>query len=106
MKIKGLKELQKELKQMADRAESLNGQQSVPLGELMTSSFMESHTSYSDFDKWLEGGGFSANSAEEFDAIDENELDKYVASSTKFDSWQDMLGDAAGQWGMNQIMGK
>lgn len=106
MKIKGLKELQKELNQMADRAESLHGQHSIPMNELMTSTFMESHTSFSDFDEWLEAGGFSAQSAEEFDAIDEVELDKYVDSSTTFDSWQDMLGDAAGQWGMNQILGK
>lgn len=105
MKRDGFDEFSQRLNEIADHASEIHGKQSVPLEDLMTDSFIREHTTYSNFDSWFEAGGFSAESTEEFEAIDESVLDQYVASTTKFNDWQDMLHKAAGTWGLNQILG-
>jgi len=39
-------------------------------------------------------GGFLFKTQEQFEALDEHELDAYVLRSTDFKSWQDMLEEA------------
>lgn len=100
------KRLSREMNKAAKRSEKLDGEHSVPLSDLMTRTFMSKHTSHSDFESWMEAGGFSAQNAEEFDAIDATKLDEYVASSTRFSNWEEMLGEATGDWGLDQIFGR
>ncbi|MDX5982240.1 hypothetical protein SIL77_13330 [Exiguobacterium profundum] len=105
MKNDGFDEASQHLNDMANRAKELEGNQSVPLDELMADSFIQEHTDYLNFDSWFQAGGFSAESNEEFNAIDESDLDQYVSTSTSFEDWQDMLRAAAGAWGLNRILG-
>lgn len=72
----------------------------------MNREFMSEHTSHSELESWLEAGGFSAQNAEEFNAIDSRQLDEYVARSTSFKDWEEMYDEAIGNWGFNQIFGR
>lgn len=89
----GIDDLQKELTNLSDKVSSLNDSQ-IPFDDLFTESFMTQHANVSSFDLFLEQGGFTANSQEEFEAIPDDKLDQYVSASTDFKSWDAMLSAA------------
>lgn len=95
MKIKGLDELINDLEQLESNSRKLSETESIPLDDLFSESFMENHTDFNNIHDFFEHGGFIASNQEEFDSIDTEELDKYVSSSTKFESFQEMLNEAA-----------
>ncbi|WP_331463459.1 MULTISPECIES: hypothetical protein [Lachnospiraceae] len=103
MKIKGLDELEKQLKQMEKGAKELDGTHSVPFGELFTPSFMKKYTSFSSMDELLNAGGFKVESQEDFKNIPEDEFDKHIATSTNFSTWKDMLGKASQQYAAKKL---
>ena len=97
-KIDGLDDLQKQLKKMEKGARELSETKQVSFGELFTASFMRKYTPFSSLDDFLTAGGFKAESQEDFEAIPDSELDKYIATTTNFNSWDDMLGEATTQY--------
>ena len=97
-KIDGLDDLQKQLKKMEKGARELSETKQVSFGELFTSSFMRKYTPFSSLDDFLTAGGFKTESQEDFEAIPDSELDKYIATTTNFNSWDDMLGEATTQY--------
>lgn len=102
-KVNGLDELQKQLKQMERAAKKLNGKQEIPFSKLFTPAFMRKYTSFSSFDELMEAGGFHAETSEEFEAIPDAPFDAHVAATTKFSSWEDMLGEATEQYVAKQL---
>ena len=94
-KTTGFDELEKQLKQMEKAAKELEKTKQVSFGELFTTSFMRKYTSFSTLDELFSTGGFKVESQEDFEAIPDDDLDKHIASSTKFNNWEDMLGEAA-----------
>lgn len=94
----GLDDLQRELSNMARRAEELDGTHEVPLNDLLTRSFMRKHSRFSSFDKFLDASPFTVETPEDFEAIPDAEMDAYVSSATDFDSWADMLGEATQEY--------
>lgn len=103
VKVKGLDDLQKDLNRMQQNAKKLNGKQKVSFDKLFTRSFMLKYTRYSSIDALLEAGGFHAGTTEEFDAIPEKELDAHIRKTTKFKSWEEMLGEATDQYVTSQL---
>ena len=99
----GFDDLQQELEQMQQAVEDLGEERSVTFEELFTEVFMEEYTNYSSIDELLEAGGFHAETNEEFDAIPEEELDAHIAKTTNFDSWEEMLSQATGQYISDQL---
>jgi len=97
-KTEGFDELKKKLDDMKKKAEKLNGEHSVPLDELLDSSFMRQHTSYTSFDELLQDGGYSVESQEDFESIPDDEFDRHVQKHTSFNDWQEMREAAAGDW--------
>lgn len=97
-KISGFDDLQKELKQMQRAAKELDGTHKVPFSELFTSGFMRKYTPFDSLDTLLEVGGFQAETSEEFDAIPDEALDKHIAATTKFSSWEEMLDTASEEY--------
>lgn len=89
----GFDELQNELKQLQKKAESLDGK-SVSFYEMFPSSFMKKYTNFQDIDSFFDASGFNANTNEDFDKIPESELDSFVATNSKFSSWEEMLNVA------------
>jgi hypothetical protein len=100
--IKGLKEVQDNLRKMSEKAEKLNGQ-SVPLTDVMTDSFIAKNTSFSNFDELVDASGFKAESQEDFDAIPDVEWDNFIAENTNFSNWQDMINSAGAIYARKQL---
>lgn len=103
MKIKGLKELQKQLKNMERSARELEQTDSVSFDELFVSSFMKNHTQVGTFDDFLLAGGFKVESQADFEAIPDEELDQYVSKTTNFKDWQTMLDTAASEYAVRKL---
>lgn len=96
--LDGLDDLQKQLKKMEKNARELSKTKQVSFGELFTASFMQKYTPFSSIGDFLEAGGFKAESPEDFEAIPDSELNKYIATTTKFKNWDDMLDGATTQY--------
>lgn len=96
VKVTGLAEFSKTLENISKEVEYLSKQKSIPFDDVITKSFITENTPYSDFDEFLKGGGFSINSQDDFDSIDQSEFDSFVSSITKFSGFQEMI-DFAGR---------
>lgn len=94
IKLDGFDELSKQLKQMQKSAEELEEGQSISFVDLFHEGFMNKYTKFLSIDEFFDNSPFEFESNEDFDKIDENELDKYVVENTDFSSWEDMLGTA------------
>lgn len=102
-KVDGFDELENELNQLQKKANELEETNDVPFSELFSASFMKECSSFSSIYELLEAGGFKAESEEEFESIPEYELDKHIAAATKFNSWEDMLGEAVSQYTFKKL---
>ncbi|PKM74781.1 MAG: hypothetical protein CVU92_04725 [Firmicutes bacterium HGW-Firmicutes-17] len=96
VKVTVLTELCKTLENISKEVECLSKQQSIPFDDVITNTFMTENTPYNDFDEFLKGGGFSINSQNDFDSIDQSEFDSFVSSVTNFSGFQEMI-DFAGR---------
>lgn len=95
MTVKGIDEAKRNLDKLVKKVESVSGKQSVGLSELMNPAFMEEFTSFKNIDELFDKGGFKVESKEDFEAIDENQLDEWVEKNTQFKTWKEMLNKAA-----------
>ena len=100
--MSGLDELENEINSLANKAASLDGAQ-VEFADLFTAEFMESHAGVSSFDVFLDNGNFNVETQEDFEAIPEDDLDKYVLENTDFSSWEEMLDTATGEYLESQL---
>lgn len=103
IKIKGLDKLEKQLKQMEKGAKELSRTKQVSFGELFTASFMRKYTPFSSLDELLQAGGFKVESQEDFETIPDAKLDKHIAATTRFKSWEDMLSEATTQYAAKKL---
>lgn len=96
MKIKmdGFDDLEKQLKQMEKNIKEFEGGKDVGFEELFDPSFMKRHTNFNSINEFLDESPFTLETNEDFDNLEESELDKYVAETTKFSSWEEMLNTA------------
>lgn len=91
IKVKGLDQAQKKLKEMQRTLKELDGKHSVTFKELFPPSFMRKYTSFDSMSDLLEAGGFHVETQEDFKAIPDEPFDEHIAATTKFKSWQDMM---------------
>ncbi|WP_456273622.1 hypothetical protein [Bacillus sp. AK031] len=101
MKIDGLKEFQKQLKDMEKAAKELEGQQDVPFTELFTDSFLRKYTDFSSFEEFENQEIF--NKYPTFEDIPDDEMDDFVSSNTQFPNWEDMLGTAGTEYAARKL---
>ena len=97
-KIDGLDELQNQLKKMEQGAKELGEKKQLSFAELFPNSFMQKYTSFSSIDDLFTSGGFNAESQDAFEAIPESDLDKHIAATSIFKTWDDMLQTATNQY--------
>ena len=100
VKIKGLNDLQRNLKKMERKAKSMDGSHSVPFTELFNSKFMKKNTKFSSIEQFVDKSEFDFSNME---SINEHDLDNYVKKNTKFNSWDSMKGEAAQLWTAKQL---
>jgi hypothetical protein len=94
--IKGLKELQNKLK-------AIDGQQNVPLTEMLTPSFMASCSSFTSAEALFEASEFEINNDEDFKAIPDIEWDSFIGNNTSYPNWSEMLKAAGTQWTIDKL---
>lgn len=103
IKISGLDKLEKDLKEIQKKARNLQGEHQVSFGELFTDAFMKKYSNFLSFEEFLQSSGFKVETAEDFEAIPDDEFDKYVKENTKFTCWQDMLHKATSEYALTQL---
>jgi hypothetical protein len=103
LKIEGLDELQNKLKNLADKAQKLDGQHSVAISELLTASFLSKHTRFLSADDLFEASGYKVESQEDFSAIPDGKWDGFIRSISSFVSWEAMLSAAGEEWAAKQL---
>lgn len=103
MKIEGLDGLSKKLDKLAKSAKGLDGTHTVSMTDILTSNFISEHTRFANANELFEASGFKCDSQEDFEAIPEDELDKFIQSESSFGSWKDMLGAAGRAWTIKKL---
>ncbi len=88
VKISGFNNLNNFLDELQKKAESISGE--VKFDELFNDSFMENNTKFKTIDEFFENSPFAIETQDDFDDIDESELDQYVNENTDFSSWEEM----------------
>jgi hypothetical protein len=90
----GFDELYEDLNNMSKEVTELSKINAIGFKQLFSDSFIRRHTQFSTLNELFENSGFIIKSEEDFDTIDENELNKHLSAKTDFDSWDNMLGKA------------
>lgn len=94
IKIKGIEEAKSKLDELAKRANDMSGTRSVTLQELLTNGFMVENTKFDNANDFFDKGGFNFKNSDEFKAIDDLELDRWVKANSKFSTWKEMINKA------------
>lgn len=103
IKIAGLNEMSKKLDDLAKKAEKFDGQHSVPIDELLTSSFISKHTHFSNADEMFDASGFKIENQDDFEAIPDDKWDEFISSISTFPDWQAMLNEAGKEWAARKL---
>jgi hypothetical protein len=98
IKITGLEEFHKKLDDLKNKVESISGQQSIPLNELLTPDFLATCSTFSSAEEMFERSGFKVESQEDFAAIPDEPWDDFIRSNTSFFNWREMLQAAGAAW--------
>ncbi|MGC7870721.1 hypothetical protein ACPUYX_04215 [Desulfosporosinus sp. SYSU MS00001] len=67
----------------------------VTLSEICTPEFMKLYTQFESIEEFFSAGGFNVTTEEDYDAIPDKTIDAYVANTTNFPTWKEMLTEAA-----------
>lgn len=67
----------------------------IKFEDLFNSKFMQTNTNFNNIEQFFESSPFTVNTEDDFDNLNENELDGYVKEKTKFASWEEMKVKAA-----------
>lgn len=92
-KIKGLKQMQRELDKLADNLKSLVG---VPLGELFPPQFMQANSRFATIEEML--AAKELRDPEAFERMADEEWSQFVVETTNFTSWEEMKEAGAEEW--------
>jgi hypothetical protein len=106
IKITGLDELQRQLKELQHRAESLSGTHDVPISQLLTSEFMLLNTDFESVELMFRASGYKIESQEDLAAIPDEPWESFVRSRTRFGTWQEMLAAAAKEYFERRLSGE
>lgn len=103
LKITGLNELTKKLDDLSEKAETLGGNHSVQISELLTTTFVSKHTHFANADEMFAASGYKLETQEDFAAIPDDKWDEFIRSVSSFSDWQAMLGEAGKEWAARKL---
>lgn len=98
----GFDDLIDKLDEIQESVNNLDGQQ-VSFDELFPRPFMQRHTDADDIEEFFERSQWNIDSNEDFEAIPEIELDRYVDQHSEFRTWEQMQTKAANEWTSRQL---
>lgn len=96
--IKGLDEVQKNLKRLTNEIEKISGPQNVSFNDLFPHDFMSKHTQFASINEMVTKSPFKVESEEDFKNIPDEAWDVYVRENTSFKSWAEMQSKAAEEY--------
>lgn len=103
IEVIGLDELTNEFEEMQRNAEEIGGENEIDIYELIDQDFINKYTEFKNIDDIFDSFRLGINS-EEFTSIENSkEWNEYIRSKTKFDSWNDMLGEAIAIFFMRKV---
>ena len=103
MPTDGFDDLIDDLNELEQNAEELDGENQVPLTELLNPGFMQKYTEFASIDEMFEQSKWTVESEEDLDAIPDQEFDTYVRDHTQFTDSEEMMGMAAEEWTAEQM---
>lgn len=92
VKIKGLKEFQRELKKAQRKVKQLEGTHHVDGAEVLTDEFMSANTQFSSLNELLAAIGI--HNQDELEAYPQEEFDKKIKELTGYESIGDLIAHA------------
>jgi hypothetical protein len=101
--MKGFDDAARKLKKLSENASKMDGEQSVPIEELLTAEFMREQTPFDSIDAFLASEPLNVNSKEDFEALDQQKLDLFVGRNSAFTTWDEMLHAAGAKWVERQL---
>ena len=96
--IDGLEDLRKNLEKLQKKAESLDGTNEIPIGELCTVDFMKRYTEFQSIEGMMSAGGIEFKSEKEFQLETDKAWNTFVSKNSDFSNWEAMLEESASQW--------
>jgi hypothetical protein len=102
-KVDGLEELARKMDNLARSVEQLSGPHHVPIGELLTPSFLACCSRFSSVDQMFQTSGFKIDTNEDLESIPESDWDTFIKTNTSFESWRQMLEAAGADWTKRQL---
>ncbi len=97
--LSGLEKFKKNLNQ---KVQNLNSKPKT-FADIFDYSFMSTYTKFSSINDFFTNGGFDVNSKEDFENINESDLDKYVSANSTFNSWHEMQKTASVEYVKKQL---
>ena len=82
------------LKKLTDNVKALQGTSTASLTEILNDSFIQSQTPFNNLNELFEKGGFQVETIEGFEALPEDELNTFIASISKYSTFQEMIVEA------------
>lgn len=101
MKITGLNDFQKQLKQMQRGAKELSGSNQIPITDLFTDEFLRNYTKFQSFNDFENQKIFKKYPT--IEEIPDEEMDSFVVDHSEFNSWQEMIESASSEFVIKKL---
>ena len=95
--------LSKKLSKLTDNAKELEKTSSIPLENLLTSTFLKKYTSLDSLELFIKDSPFTDINFSNFENISELELDNYVRTISSFSTWSDFIKTACSEYVRNKL---
>lgn len=95
--------LSKKLSKLTDNAKELEKTSSIPLEDLLTSTFLKKYTSLDSLELFIKDSPFTDVSFSNFENISEIELDNYVRTISSFSTWSEFINTACSEYVRNKL---
>ena len=89
---------------LTEAAKKLAETKRALLLDLLNPAFISKHTNSPDFVTFCEEAGYDINAIEDFEAVVNEDWDKYVAANTDFIDWADMQAGAVAWHASEQML--
>ena len=103
IKVTGLDQFRKKLDDLKNKVQSISGERSVPINELLTPDFLAACSTFSSAEEMFERSGFKVESQEDFAAIPDEAWDEFIRSDTSYLNWGEMLQAAGAAWAKSKL---
>lgn len=81
----------------------LRDDEALTMKDLFPPDFMTRYTEFSSIEEFFFSSGLAVSSQQSFECIPREQLDSFVFSATKFNSWDEMVTEATDEWVLQHL---